>query len=132
MRPKRGWIGSNGVAMAMTDDLPRTLRREREARERAGLTGNGHSGSLPPLGSGGQQPTAFSSEPSLADGFVVSGTTVTDVRIPFIRLMLFCLKLVFAAIPALVLLGVILWLAGHAMMTWFPWLVKLQILIRVP
>ncbi len=68
----------------------------------------------------------------MADGFVVSGTTVTDVRIPFIRLMLFCLKLVFAAIPALVLLGVILWLAGHAMMTWFPWLVKLQILIRVP
>ena len=26
----------------------------------------------------------------------------------------------------------IIWLAGHALMTYAPWLVKLQILIRVP
>ncbi len=106
--------------MAMTDDLPRTLRREREARERAGLTGSGH------------QPSAYIPEVSVPDGLVVSGTTVTDVRIPFFRLMMFCFKLVFAAIPALILLIALLWLAGHAMMTYAPWLVKLQILIRVP
>jgi len=34
--------------------------------------------------------------------------------------------------PALILLGIILWTAGHLLMTYFPWLVKLQILIRVP
>ena len=113
--------------MAMTDDLPRTLRREREARERAGLTG------MPPLSSSaGPSPSAYSPAASMSEGVEVSGTTVTDIRIPFFRLMMICFKLVFAAIPALILLGAILWLAGHAMMTFFPWLVKLQILIRVP
>jgi hypothetical protein len=84
------------------------------------------------LGSAGHAPSAYIPEQSVSDGIVVSGTTVTDVRIPFLRLMVFCFKLVFAAIPALILLTAILWLAGHAMMTFFPWLVKLQILIRVP
>lgn len=123
---------SFGVAMAMTDDLPRTLRREREARERAGLTGNGHSGGLPPLGGTGHTPSAYIPDQTVSDGIVMSGTTVTDVRIPFFRLMMFCFKLVFAAIPALILLTAILGVAGHAMMTFFPWLVKLQILIKVP
>ncbi len=118
--------------MAMTDDLPRTLRREREARERAGLVGSGHTGGLPPLGAAGHAPSAYIPEQSASDGIVMSGTTVTDVRIPFFRLMMFCFKLVFAAIPALILLTAILWLAGHALMTFFPWLVKMQILIKVP
>jgi hypothetical protein len=112
--------------MAMTDDLPRTLRREREARERAGLTS-----SVPPLGAA-PSPAGYVPEPAVSDGLVMSGGTVTDVRIPFFRLMMICLKLVFAAIPALMVLGGILWLAGHLLMTFFPWLVKLQILIRVP
>lgn len=121
-------IGANGAA---TDDLPRTLRREREARERAGQMG--------PIGLQGAGPAAaplsassYVPEPGLADSLVVSGNVVTDIRVPFFRLMMFCLKLVFAAIPALILLGVLLWLAGHLLMTFFPWLVKLQILIRVP
>lgn len=128
--------------MAMTDDLPRTLRREREARERAGLTGNGltgngltgsgHTGGLPPLGSAGHAQPTYIPDQSLSDGIVMSGTTVTDVRIPFFRLVMICFKLVFAAIPALTLLTAILWLAGHGMMTFFPWLVKMQILIKVP
>ena len=117
--------------MAMTDDLPRTLRREREARERAGLTGSGHAAGLPPLGGVGHS-ASYGSGAAMSDDIVMSGTTVTDVRIPFFRLMMICIKLVLAAIPALILLGAILWSAGHLLMTYFPWLVKLQILIRVP
>lgn len=113
--------------MAMTDDLPRTLRREREARERAGL-GSLSSSSKPaaPIAS------AYVPETTLPESTAASGYTVTDIRVPFVRLMMFCIKLVFAAIPALILLGALLWLAGHLLMTFFPWLVKLQILIRVP
>lgn len=116
----------NGAAPA--DDLPRTLRREREARERAGQLGLHSSGSA----AGSLGPQAYVPEPTLSENFVVSGNTVTDIKVPFLRLMLFCIKLVFAAIPALLLLGAILWAIGHLLMTFFPWLVKLQILIRVP
>ena len=116
--------GGPGV-MPMSDDLPRTLRREREARERSGLAGLPH-GAPPSISS------SYGPEPGMSDGLVVSGTTVTDVRIPFLRLMIISIKLVLASIPALFLLGTILWLGGHLLMTFFPWLVKLQILIRVP
>jgi len=58
------------------------------------------------------------------------GTTRFDV--PFVRLMLFYIKAVFAAVPALIILGGLLWLAGDVMRTLFPWLVKMQILIRFP
>ncbi len=112
--------------MAMSDDLPRTLRREREARERAGLV------SPPGSGSHAAPAPAYVPEPTMPDGFMVSGQTVTDIRIPFFRLMMICIKLVFAAVPALILLFALLWLGGHLLMTYFPWLVKLQILIRVP
>lgn len=117
----------------LADDLPRTLRREREARERGLDRGVRTGADAPfaaapiPLDSG-----SYSSDLGRGDNLVLHGNTVTDIRIPFIRLMAFCFKLVFAAVPALILLGVILWFAGHLLMTYAPWLVKLQILIRVP
>ena len=117
---------------AVSDDLPRTLRREREARERTGGTGSGSgiSGFGAPSHSASQP--AYAPEPGMSEHVMVSGNTVTDIRIPFFRMTMFCFKLVFAAIPALILLGCFIWLAGHALMTYAPWLVKLQILIRVP
>ena len=117
------------------DDLPRTLRREREARERAQQSGNTTSGYAPsPAGNlaAGSASPSFVPEPALTDHFMMSATTVTDIRIPFFRLMMFGFKLVFAAIPALILLIALLWLAGHALMTFYPWLVKVQLLIKVP
>ena len=108
--------------MTMSDDLPRTLRREREARERAGQAG------LSPLAA----PSTYGPDPVVHDGLVMSGTTVTDVRIPFFRLVMICLKGALAAIPALILLTGFMWLAGHLLMTYMPSLVKLQILIKVP
>ena len=110
-----------------SDDLPRTLRREREARDRAqGRSTASSASSLPHLSA--PQPTTH----DYSLGTQPQPATVTGFDVPFIRLMLFSIKAVLAAIPALILLGVILWGAGHLLMTYFPWLVKLQILIRVP
>ena len=120
-------VTMSGGAM---DDLPRTLRREREARERAQQSSY-PAPSQASLGSASSS-TSFVPEPAMSDHVVRSGNTVTDIRIPFFRLMMFGFKLVFAAVPALILLIALLWLAGHAMMTFFPWLVKVQLLIKVP
>ena len=57
---------------------------------------------------------------------------MTRFDVPFLSLMTFFIKSVFAAVPALILLGVMLWLAGDVLRTLFPWLVKMQILIRFP
>ena len=120
------------LADAGSDDLPRTLRREREARERAHQSL--HPAAVPPPmpshGSAAAHGTV--PEPGWSGASAAHGTAVTAVDIPFFRLMLFCFKLVFAALPAIILLGVILWTIGHLLMTFYPWLVKVQILIRVP
>lgn len=117
-----------GAGSGMTDDLPRTLRREREAQERAGRAPFQAVGAAPAP----PAPSAYVPEPTMPAHIEVAGGVVTDIRIPFTRLMVFGFKLVFAAIPALIVLGVLLWTAGHLLMTYFPWLVKLQVLIRVP
>lgn len=108
------------------DDLPRTLRREREAREREARE---REGSPPP----------FAPTPSYDPGSVqhampehLAGTTVSRIDVPFFHLVGFFLKAVIAAIPALILLGVILWAMGDLLMRFFPELVKMQILIRFP
>lgn len=105
---------------ANPDDLPRTLRREREARERA------------------QQKSPLPSapmhvpEPDWVDRGGANGAIVTGFDVPFLSLMAFCLKLVLAAVPALILLGAILWGLGQLLTTFFPWLVKMEILLRIP
>jgi hypothetical protein len=126
---RRGPMSAN----SMSDDLPRTLRREREAR---GLNGNAERGNAgfgfaAPQSSVASTP-AYVPEPARGERVVMEASTVTDIRIPFFRLMMFSFKLVFAAIPALILFFGLLWFAGHLLMTYAPWLVKLQILIRVP
>jgi hypothetical protein len=109
------------------DDLPRTVRREKEAREREarererGL----HMVSPEPLATDREPAHVdFHSEPPAA--------TVRRLDVPFLHLALVLLKAVVAAIPAIILLGVILWLMGQTLQTFFPHLVKMQILIRFP
>jgi hypothetical protein len=114
--------GDGGV-----DDLPRTLRREREARDReARQRGFQMSSSASIMGE----------EHGVASGAVFGGglqpAAVRQFDVRFVHLMLFCIKAVFAAIPALFILGVMLWFAGHALQTYFPKLVHTEIIIRVP
>ena len=58
--------------------------------------------------------------------------TVTDFDVPFAKLMMFFIRAVFAAIPALLVLMAFLWLFGQALQTFFPQLLKMKILIYMP
>ncbi len=100
--PKFSYIS----AADFDDDLPRTLRREHESRAR-------QAGEAAWVGD-------------------AAAATVTRLDIPFLHLLAFFLKAVIAAIPALILLMVLLWLAGETLTATFPDLVKMQVLIRLP
>jgi hypothetical protein len=105
------------------DDLPRTLRRERDARAAAqrdrdqGFTPEPAYARADPL-------DQFRDEPQAA--------VVTQIKIPFFRLVVFFIKAVFAAIPALIILGALLWGSGKVLKTFFPQLVQMQIEIKFP
>ena len=115
-------------SMHSDDDLPRTIRREREAkdardrearerdaRERLSLD------ATPVHSFPREAPYAFSpADPAIA------------LDVPFSRLAGFFVKAVFAAIPALIVLLAFLWLLGYGLQLYFPGLVKLKILIYMP
>ena len=128
------------ASMAMADggpdDLPRTFRRERdaqrEAREREARERTAAELAYAPL----PEPS-FSHEPSmpafeLPYPMPSASGVVTALEIPFRRLVTFFLKAVFAAIPAILLLGAILWVCGQFLTAYFPWLLKMKILITFP
>ncbi|MEQ1696481.1 MAG: hypothetical protein ABL901_11635 [Hyphomicrobiaceae bacterium] len=125
-----------------TDDLPRTLRRERESRERAARemqarsvqsaerTGWDRSSTSPVA-----QPSIYAAEPAPSyepEAFETKAATVTRFKVPFFSLMGFFIKCVFAAIPALIILIAMLYGLGIALQTYFPQLIKMKILISFP
>lgn len=107
------------------DDLPRTLRRERErqAAQSAPTVDVPVSGPSYEVDSVGFN-ERYGHEPVPA--------SVERFNVPFWRLVGFLLKAVLAAIPALILLTVILWFAGQALQAFFPELIQLKILISFP
>ena len=118
------------------DDLPRTLRRERDAREREARERQAKEREAYAAQASAQ------SAPGMADPFISDAAGYADAQplpavvrrfdVPFSQLVLFFLKAVFAMVPALILLGVILWGLGQALQTFFPHLVKMQILVWFP
>jgi len=127
------------------DDLPRTLRREKEAREREARerqTGRERDayqhgpaggrepglGAMPP----GGDPFGTGEPPYVGVEGAPLPAVVRRIEVPFLQLMLFFLKSVLAMVPALLLLGAILWGLGQILQTFFPHLVKMQILIWFP
>lgn len=115
------------------DDLPRTLRRERAALEQAArereATSSARRGSkAPDLG-------AHIKPHYGADGYVEEDpypAVVKQLDIPFLHMMVFFLKAVIAAIPALIVLGAIVWLSGEILQQFFPWLIKMRVIIQFP
>jgi len=106
------------------DDLPRTFRRERE-RQAAGSAAAMAAPAAPfEVTSSGYDDQGYEGEPTPA--------SVERINVPFFRLMFFFLKAVIAAIPALILLTVILWFAGQALQAIFPELVQMKVLISFP
>lgn len=142
----------SSVADGGPDDLPRTLLREREERyrkdrERAGLTSDTRTIPQPPLGRGhsGSPMVPLTEAPSGATGAAdmsnmhdfapvmhAGDGVVRAFKIPFWRLVMFGFKAVFAAVPALILLGALIWGAMGLLKVFFPQLIKMQILIQFP
>jgi hypothetical protein len=60
------------------------------------------------------------------------GTTVSRFEVSFGHLMMFFIKAVFAAIPALIVLSVLLWLGGNVLKAMYPELIHMQILVTFP
>lgn len=125
------------------DDLPRTFRREREAREREAREREAREREA----QGREEPSMsarsddeFGVPFSASHDYTAAATysvepvpaAVKRFDVPFVTLSLFFLKAVVAAIPALILLGVILWVAGDILQAYFPWLIKMQIFIHFP
>ena len=119
------------------DDLPRTFRRERdaqrearerEARERAAID---QAFTPPPESMYAQEPPIAPGYPASYPPPVATGV-VTALEIPFGRLVLFFLKALFAALPAIILLGIMLWGMGQLLTMYFPALLKMKILITFP
>ena len=111
---------------AQDDDLPRTFKRDRDARER-----QAREARAAPVA-----PSAMADIEGLAElARHVSPddkVTVGAIDVPMRRLAMFFLKAVFAAIPALIVLFVILALMGQLAQTLFPWLIKMRIMITFP
>ncbi len=117
------------------DDLPRTLRREhearaREARERQGLAAGLHAGLAAPEPAPVSARDEYYAEAPV--GAQAVPAAVKRIDIPFFSLMGFFIKAAFAAIPALILLGAMLWIIGQGLERAFPELIKMKILISFP
>jgi hypothetical protein len=119
-------------ALTADDDLPRTIRRERDAQREA------REREARELQARERRAAAASPVPAPAlDGgealaLPPPGVAVVDLDVPFARLSTFFIKAVFAAVPALLILTAMLWLFGQALQTFFPQLLKLKILIYMP
>lgn len=118
------------------EDLPRTLRREKEARARELREREARERDAQASGLSAPEPDtrsyAAASDPYAAAYAEAYPASVRSIDMPFFRLMLFFVKAVFAAIPALILLVGLLWLGGQALETAFPELLKAKILITFP
>jgi hypothetical protein len=122
---------TNFSMMEDADDLPRTLRREREARERAAReteTRKRNATLTHDYDANHRSPVA--DRPAHVQG--AAAGVVTGFDVPFFQLVRFFIKAVFAALPALIILAVMLWFAGAALKSAYPGLVHTEVVIRVP
>lgn len=116
----------------LSDDLPRTLRRardEHEARERAASSPRFPASLKAAMTAASEDATSAPDRAMRPSG---DGVTVTRFDVPFGRLVAFFLKAVFAAVPALIVLMIMLWTVGEILQRYFPWLLKMRILVQFP
>ena len=124
-----GALGMPEPTFSMTadDDLPRTIRRERdaqrEAREREAR--ESRAAAVP-------SPVFQREGDAELDMVRPQAATVVDFDVPLVKLAMFFVRAVFAAIPALLILMAILWVFGHTLQLFFPQLLKMKILIYMP
>lgn len=105
--------------MPAEEDLPRTLRREKEARAREAEAQSA-------------SPVSDTYEFVAENDYEPDTVTVTRLNIPFVHLMVFFIKAVFAAIPALLIFVVICVLIGETLQMFLPELRQFELIIRSP
>jgi hypothetical protein len=98
-----------------SDDLPRTLRRERDAREREARERDAKARAATLTHNFRSQEPAFSAAP-----MPLSPAAVMRFDVPFTHLVGFFLKSALAALPALILLATLLWVAITLVRTNYP------------
>jgi hypothetical protein len=122
----------------LDDDLPRTFRREREAREKEAREREAREQPKDQEGPAVLRATSPSSPaferpaPDPVTTWPGDGVTVTRFKVPFLHLVGFFMKVALAALPALVMLTIMFWIAGEVLQRYFPWLLKMRILIQFP
>lgn len=115
-------------SMTADEDLPRTLRREKEAREREREAQDVESRPM----TSSQPDDDYEYVDEIA--YDPEGVTVTRLDIPFFHLMFFFIKAVFAAIPAIILLVAVCILIGETLQSQLPWLrqFEFELIMRPP
>jgi len=109
------------------DDLPRTLRREKEARAREARERRNRSMDANMVG---DPPTYLArTRPSSGSEGELMAASVERFDVPFHHLVMFFLKCALAAIPALILLGAIFFFGSKALEVFYPELLRMKILI---
>lgn len=116
----------------LDDDLPRTFRREREARERQAAERESLDRDAPGVLRKPAVAPRPAPDPIAANTLPGESVTVTRFDVPFGHLATFFVKVAFAALPALLLLTIVLWGIGEVLQRYFPWLLKMRILIQFP
>ncbi len=115
----------------LSDDLPRTLRRARDERDAREREANGER--FPSSLKAAMSAASDSARSAPAEQLqAADGVTVTRLNVPFKNLVAFFMKAVIAALPALLVLMVVLWTIGEVLQRYFPWLLKMRILIQFP
>lgn len=133
-------MSETNLMQANDDDLPRTLKREKEARARDQLARDILNAPRTTYGIGPASAPAspdassmvYPAAPSMLPPGDFPQVSVARFEVPFLKMVTFYLKAVVAAIPALILLMLILFAIGQVAQTFLPWLVKTRILISFP
>jgi hypothetical protein len=123
-----------------SDDLPRTFRREKEARAREARERAAQERAAAPSLSTGPDSRFAPPSPQIeprddTQPFIEDMPHPSSVRrfdVPMLHMTWFLIKAVIAGIPALILLSALLWLFGEALQVMFPELLKMRIIFSFP
>jgi hypothetical protein len=125
------------IAADPADDLPRTLKRERAARERAAREHELAANREPSFSPRERDPDPRPFQAPAAGGWAAAGTDVmpASVRtfdVPFLHLVFFFLKASVAAIPALLVIGGLIIGAGKLLQVVAPQYRVAAVTIHLP
>lgn len=119
-------MSNTNFALSADDDLPRTLRRAREDKEREARS---RDPSLDPTP--GSAAARAPAQPFVTAANGEGRSVVVGFDVPFLRLVGFFIKAAFAAIPAVILFFLLVYGMGQLLLRVAPELVQMKVDISV-